>query len=169
MSIQDIINSISQHNYILIIIFFAIPLLAYLGVLLQGRTPCKDSKIKYLFSILVYLACIPGIFSAVLTGYVVFFLRGNLLRVNFLVYILPIISMIATLLIIKKKNTFDDIPGFDRILGLMLLIGISFAVSLLAYRTIVIIAFFGGFANLLLIAALVFIFLKIATAKLMKK
>lgn len=169
MSIQDLIDLLSRHKFIVLIVFIALPVISYAAVLAQGNRSCRESKIKYLYSVLIYLSCIPGIFAAVLTAYSVFFLRANLLRVNLFVYILPIVSMVATLLIIKRKNSFDQIPGFDRIIGLMMLMAISFVISFLVYRTVVFIGFFGGFVNLIIIAVIIFILLKIATVKLLKK
>ena len=169
MTIQDLINLLNKHQLVLIVVFCAIPFGAFLSGLFQGDRNCGESKIKYLYSVLIYLSCIPGIFSAVLTAYSLFFLRVDLLRVNFLVYILPIISMIATLKIIKRKNSFDDIPGFDRILGLMLMMGVSFVVAFIVYRTVVFIGFIGGLGGLLVVALVVFILLKIAAAKIAKR
>lgn len=168
MTIQDLINLVSKHQLVLIIVFCAIPIAAYLSGLLQGDRNCSESRIKYLYSVLIYLSCIPGIFSAVLTAYSLFFLRADLLRVNFLVYILPIISMVATLKIIKRKNSFDDIPGFDRIMGLMLMMGTSFVVAFLLHRAVVFIGFIGSLGGLLVVALVVFILLKIAAAKIAK-
>ena len=168
MNIQDLINLLSKHQLVLIIVFCAIPIVAFLSVLIQGDRNCSESRIKYLYSVLIYLSCIPGMFSAVLTAYSLFFLRADLLKVNFLVYILPIISMVATLKIIKRKNSFDDIPGFDRILGLMLMIGTSFVVAFLLHRTVVFIGFISGLSGLLVVALVVFILLKIAAAKIAK-
>ena len=169
MSIQDLINLLGEHKYVVLIVFCAIPLVSFIAVLAQGGKSCKVSKTRYLYSVLIYLSCIPGIFAAVLTGYSMFFLRANLLKVNFLVYILPIISMIATLWIINRKNSFDDIPGFERIAGLMLMIGISFVVSFFVYRTFIFIGFIGKLTSLIVVALIVFILLKIAAAKLLKK
>jgi len=168
MTIQDLINLLNKHPLVLVTVFCAIPFGAFLSGVLQGDRKCSESKIKYLYSVLIYLSCIPGIFSAVLTAYSLFFLRADLLRVNFLVYILPIISMVATLKIIKRKNSFDDIPGFDRILGLMLMMGVSFVVAFIVYRTVVFIGFIGGLGGLLVVALVVFILLKIAAAKMKK-
>lgn len=168
MTIQDLINLLSKHQWVLIIMFCAIPFGALLSVMIQGDRNCSESKIKYLYSVLIYLSCIPGMFSAVLTAYSLFFLRTDLLKVNFLVYILPIISMVATLKIIKRKNSFDDIPGFDRILGLMLMMGVSFVVAFIVYRTVVFIGFIGSLTSLLVVALVVFILLKIAAAKIAK-
>ena len=169
MTIQDLINLLSKHQLVLIIVFCAIPFGAFLSGLLQGDRNCGESKIRYLYSVLIYLSCIPGMFSAVLTAYSLFFLRADLLRVNFLVYILPIISMVATLKIIKRKNSFDDIPGFQRILGLMLMIGTSFVVAFIVYRTVIFIGFIGRLTSLLVVALVVFILLKIAAAKMRKQ
>ncbi|UCH94522.1 MAG: hypothetical protein JSV88_30230 [Candidatus Aminicenantes bacterium] len=169
MTVQDLINLLSKHQLVLIIVFCAIPFGAFLSGLLQGDRNCSESKIRYLYSVLIYLSCIPGMFSAVLTAYSLFFLRADLLKVNFLVYILPIISMVATLMIIKKKNSFDDIPGFDRILGLMLMMGTSFVVAFIVYRTVVFIGFVGRLSGLLVVALVVFILLKIAAAKIAKR
>ncbi|MFC2155381.1 hypothetical protein ACFLRB_02675 [Acidobacteriota bacterium] len=169
MSIQDLINLLSKHQYIVFGVICAIPLISFFAVLMQGKKNCRESKIRYLYSVLIYLSCIPGMFAAVLTGYSLFFLRTNLLRLNLFVYILPIIAMTVTLLIIKRKNSFKDIPGFDRILGLMLMMAVSFLVAFAIYRTVILIGFFGSFANLFVIAVIIFILLKIAAAKLFKK
>ena len=77
--------------------------------------------------------------------------------------------MVATLKIIKRKNSFDDIPGFDRILGLMLMMGVSFVVAFIVYRTVVFIGFISGLSGLLVVALVVFILLKIAADKMKKK
>ncbi|UCH97184.1 MAG: hypothetical protein JSV88_10130 [Candidatus Aminicenantes bacterium] len=169
MTIQDLINRLSEFQLGLLIVFCAIPFVAFLGGLIQGNKKCKESKTRYLYSVLIYLSCIPGMFSVVLTAYSLFFLKANLLKVNLLIYILPIISMVATLAIIKRKNSFDDIPGFERILGLMLMIGISFAVAFVIHRTFVFIGFIGRLTGLLVVALVVFILLKIAADKITKR
>jgi len=166
MSIQDLIDFLGRYQWVLLIVFGAIPLAALLSVLVQGKRSCKQSKIRYVYTFLVYLSCIPGIFSAVLTAYVLFFLRTDLLQLSVTVYFLPLVSMVITLIIINKKNNFSDIPGFGRIQGLMIMLAVSFAAAFLLSRVIVIIAFFGGFINLLFIALVVFILLKVAAHKM---
>ena len=170
MTIQDLINLLAEHPLVLLIVFIAIPGAAYLGGLLQGEKQCKDSNIRYFYAVLVYAACIPGIFAVVLTGYSLFFARADFLSVNLLIYILPIASMAATLIIIKKKNgSFDHIPGFDRLLGFMLIMGISFAVAFVLYRAVIFIGFVGKLFSLLVIAVVVFILLKMAYSKMTRK
>ena len=50
---------------------------------------------KYVYSVLIYLTSIPGVFAAVVVAYTMFFQRGNLLRLNVFVTFLPIASMVA--------------------------------------------------------------------------
>lgn len=168
MAIQDLIDLLSSQHMVLLVLFCAIPLAAFLGGLIQGDGSCKQSKIKYFYAVLIYISCIPGMFSAVLTGYSVFFLKTDFLKLNLLVYLLPLVSMVATLMIIKKKNSFDDIPGFQRIWGLMLMLGISFVAAFLVYRTIVIIGFIGRLMSLLVVALGVFLLVKFAANKIKK-
>ena len=41
---------------------------------------------------------------------------------NIFTQILPIVSMIITLWLVRKNVSFDDIPGFDKIGGLIMII-----------------------------------------------
>ena len=79
---------------------------------------------------------------------------------NPLVYFLPIVSMVATLVFIRKIVSFDEIPGFDRLSGLMVMVGCSFAVALAVQKTNIWIFFGGSIERLLLLAAAVFALLK---------
>ena len=95
---------------------------------LHGKHGGGISPWKYVYSVIIYLACIPGIFSLFLTLYSVLLLRASLLAVNVLSYFLPFLSMFLTLFIVRRSVTFDDIPGFRRLYGLFLLIGLTFLV-----------------------------------------
>ena len=47
-----------------------------------------------------------------------------------LVYIVPFVSMIVTLVMVGRNINFADIPGFGRLCGLMLMIAVSFVLVL---------------------------------------
>jgi hypothetical protein len=82
---------------------------------------------KYLYSALIYLVCVPGIFAAALAVYLFLFQRGgDIFNVNLLTQVLPIASMIATLGIIRRNAPFDAIPGFGRLSSLMMMIFATF-------------------------------------------
>ena len=104
--------------------------------------------------------CIPGIFAAVLTAYTLFFGNESLLDANVLIYFLPIATMVVTLVLIRKRVSFDDVPGFDRLSGLMVLMACSFAIALALHKTHIFIGFFGSVEMLFVLAAGVFALLK---------
>ena len=141
-------------------VFVVLPLAAWLCGRLHGSGNGGKSPWHYVYSVLVYLACIPGIFSSVLTGYTLFFSKENLLDASLAVYILPIASMIVTLILIHKNVAFDLIPGFDRLSGLMVTIGCSFVLALAIEKTRIWIFFGGSIEWLFLLAAGIFALLK---------
>ncbi len=94
------------------------PLTALLAYIF-GKGEGSISPWKYLYSFLVYLVCIPGIAAIVLNLYLVLIEKQSLLDLNLYTQILPIISMIVTLLLIRKNVSFDDIPGFHKISALI--------------------------------------------------
>jgi hypothetical protein len=160
MSVRELIAVIGEYQIPVAIVLAAVPVLTLLLGMMHDRGQGGKSSWRYAYAVLVYLACVPGIFAAVITGYTMMFVKGNLLDANAVVYFLPIVSMVATLMIMGRRVDFDDIPGFDRLWGLMVLLGMTFVVLLAIEKTRIWIVFGGGFGALLAIAALVFALLK---------
>jgi hypothetical protein len=130
-----------------------------------GKTPWK-----FAYSVVIYWVCVPGLFAAMLTAYLLLFQNANLLKVNVLVFFLPVISMVATLLLVKSNvGNFDAIPGFGRLSGLMVMMGISFAIAFALHRLHFGILFFGDLGSLLVIATVAFGLLKWGLARLSGK
>ena len=154
MTVRDFIALTGDNTLILLGIFIGIPAASLLLGLIHGRDRGGRGPWKYFYSLLIYLICIPGIFASVLTAYSFFFQRENLLDVNILVYFLPIVSMIATLVIIGRNVEFADIPGFDRLSGLMVMIAASFAIALAVQKTRIWV-FFGGSMTMLIVIAII--------------
>ncbi|OPZ30774.1 MAG: hypothetical protein BWZ02_00581 [Lentisphaerae bacterium ADurb.BinA184] len=160
MTTREFIQAVDNHPRILIAVFVALPLLAWVCGRIHGKGRAAGTPWRYVYSVLVYAACIPGLFAAVLTAYALFFTRENLLDASLLVYALPIVSMIVTLVAIRRNIPFEAVPGFDRLSGLMMMIGLSFAVALAIDKTRIWIWFGGSIQRLLLLAAGVFALLK---------
>ena len=75
----------------------------------------------------MYAGCIPGVFAFALNIYLFLFERGNsIFNANLLTQVLPIVSMIATLAIVRRNAPFEYIPGFGKLSSLMLMIGAVF-------------------------------------------
>jgi len=123
----------------------------------------------YLYSAVVYLACVPGIFAAVFTGYLLFFTRHDLLDVNLFISILPIISMTATLVLVSKSVSFDDVPGFDRLSGLMVVIAVTFILALAIRKTRIWLVFGDSVLTLAVLVLGLFALLKWGTYMLFRR
>ena len=94
-------------------------------------------------------------------GYALFFTSENLLDVNALVYILPVVSMGLTLALVGRNVRFERIPGFGRLGGLMLILGLTFGMVLALHKTRIWLVFGGSMGNLLLALLGAFILFKV--------
>ena len=160
MTIRDLIHQADQHPVVLSAALSAPPLIALVAGRWHGRGPGAAGAWRYVYSVLVYLACVPGMFAGVLTAYTLFFSRENLLDTNLLVYFLPIVSMVVTLVLIRQNVSFEEVPGFDRLSGLMVMVACSFAVALAIQKTKIWIFFGGSIERLFILAAGIFGLLK---------
>ena len=156
MTTRDLIHQAGQHPVALAAALAAPPLVAWVLGRLHDRGRGGAGPWKYLYAVLVYLACVPGMFAGVLTAYTLFFSRENLLDTNPLVYFLPIVSMIVALVLIRQNVSFDEVPGFDRLSGLMVMVGCSFAIALAIQKTKIWIFFGGSIERLFILAAGIF-------------
>ena len=160
MTTRDLIHQADLHPVALAVALAAPPLISWVTGRLHDRGPGGAGRWKYFYAVLVYLTCVPGMFAGVLTAYTLFFSRENLLDTNLLVYFLPIVSMIVTLVLIRKNVAFDEVPGFDRLSGLMVMVGCSFAIALAIQKTRIWIVFGGSIERLFILAAAIFGLLK---------
>ncbi|MGH1362766.1 MAG: hypothetical protein ACRBF0_04360 [Calditrichia bacterium] len=168
MTIEELILQIGSNPSIILCVLIGVPLLAFLYGRLVSPASRLESPHKNVYSALVYAACIPGGFAAVLTAYSLLFLQSNLLQVNPLIYFLPILSMVATIVIIKRDVVMDAIPGFDRLFGLLAIIGVSFLLAFLLVRTRVWFFLGGSFMALIIIAVGSFVLLRWGSARLFR-
>jgi hypothetical protein len=166
MTILDLINAWGQYALPLVIVFTLIPLFSFIYGRLHARGRGNHAPHKYVYSVLVYLVCIPGAFSLALTAYTLFFLRANLLAVNFLIYFVPLISMAITLAIMGRNVRLDGLPGFDRITGLFALLIVAFVLALLIQRTRVWLLFHGSLATFVVVVVVLFLLLRWAARRL---
>lgn len=111
--------------YFLLLLFTAI----LAGIM--GKGEGHLSPWKYLYSIIVYMVCVPGIFATALAVYLFLFEQGgSIYNVNLLTQVLPIAAMLVTLNVIRRNVEFGYIPGFGRLTDLIMTI---FTVFLLMY------------------------------------
>lgn len=169
MTTRDFIDMTGQYPRILIAIFVLPPVMAWFCGLVHGKDRGGTAPWKYFYSILVYLVCVPGLFASVLTAYTLFINKENLLDANTLVYFAPIVSMIVTLVFIGRNVSFDDVPGFERLSGLMVMMGCTFAIVLFIDRMHVLLWFTASMATLFLLALIVFLLLMLGSRMLFRR
>lgn len=126
MTLREFFDYLSANPAVVMAFFLGIPFTALLAGIL-GKGEGHLSPWKYLYAVLIYLVCVPGIFAAALAVYLFLFERGgSIFNVNLLTQALPIASMILTLGIIRRNAPFAHIPGFDKLSNLMLMIASVF-------------------------------------------
>lgn len=135
MTGRDLVALAGSNPLVLAGVLGAPPLIALVLGFVHKRGNGGNAPWKLVYSVVVYATCVPGMLSAVLTAYTLFFSRENLMDQNVLVYLAPIVSMVATLMLVRKNVSFDAIPGFDRIWGLMTMIGMTFVIVLAIEKT----------------------------------
>ncbi len=101
--------------------FFLIPITALVAGIL-GKGEGHLSPWKYLYSTLVYLVCVPGILAITLSVYLFLFERRSVFDTDIFTQILPVLSMVGTLLLIRKNVPLERIPGFGKMSGLIMMI-----------------------------------------------
>ncbi|MEO6190810.1 MAG: hypothetical protein ABIO44_11070 [Saprospiraceae bacterium] len=121
MNLQEFFNYVHDHPSYGLYYYLGIPALIFIISWISEPESYKEPWI-YLYSILVYAVCIPGIFAVTLNIYFFFWERRSIMDAELMIQFLPILSMIASLLIIRRYVSFDDIPGFDKLSGLIMII-----------------------------------------------
>lgn len=169
MTLRELIDLAGRQPWALLIVFLLPPAVAWLCGVGPGRNNGGRPPWKYIYSVLVYLVCVPGLFAAIITAYSLFFRNENLLDVNLLVYFLPVASMVATLVLVRKNVAFDQVPGFGRLSGLMVMIGASLALALAIHKTNIWVVFGGSIERLFALAVAIFALIKWGTYMLFRR
>jgi hypothetical protein len=134
LTLQEFFNYISANPTEITLFFLAVPVTALVaGWISKGEG--HQAPWSYLYSALIFAACIPGIFAVTLSVYFFLFERGSIKNVNMLTQVLPVLSMLLTLGIVRRNVPYAHIPGFDRISSLMFMIGAIIMLMYLLDRT----------------------------------
>lgn len=161
MTLGEFFGLLSENPSIVLFYFIALPLSALLGWVF-GRGDGYKSPWKYFYCAIIYLACVPGIFSVTLNMYQFLFERMPVSEMNIFTQILPLISMVLTIWLVRKNVELDQIPGFGKLPALMLIILVLLAVMWGLDRTRIIA--FTGFPFYYIIIILIVMFVVIRAA-----
>ena len=121
MTLQELLHYLSTHPLIVLAYFTLIPAVALLAGLFDEERG-HLAPWNYTYAALIYAVSVPGIFALSLDVYSVLIEKRSIFQIDLLTQVLPVASMILTLLIIRRNVDLDFIPGFDRLSGLMMII-----------------------------------------------
>jgi len=152
MTLGEFFELCSNSPALVISYFVGIPAIAFLAMLLS-RGKGGDSPWKYLYAVLIYLVCVPGIFAFTLNAYLFLFENMRILDTNLYTQVLPILSMIVTIWIITKSTSLDNVPGFDKLAGLLILIAVIFILMWILDKTRILTFTYIPFTYVVLILA----------------
>ena len=167
MTLKEFFELLAANPAYIIGFFLFIPLTALVAGWM-GKGEGHLSPWKFLYAALIYLACVPGIFAITLNIYLFLFERASVLDTVIATQLLPIVSMIVTLLIIRKHTDLEKIPGFDKLSGLILMIGALLSLMWIADKTRILVFSYLPFQTVLLILAVLLVVIRFGWHKLFR-
>ena len=168
MTLSDFFLAVGERP-VLVFAFYGFIIFSAILAGVLGKGEGEYSPWKYLYSAIIYLTAVPGIFAIALNIYFFMFERRPMLETNIYTQIIPVIAMVITLLIIKANVSLDKIPGFGRLSGLLMMIFATIAFMWFIDRVKLFVFTFLPFQYLLLIFVVLFVVLYFGWTKIMKE
>lgn len=147
MTLGELIGHLGDNSFYPIFYFLILPFSALLGNFM-AKGEGHESPWCFFYTVLIYLSVIPGIFAILLNLYHMMFEKRSIYQMNIMIDILPIVSMIITLILIKRNVPFSAIPGFGKMTGFLSIVA-----------CIMVLFFFIEKTNLFIFSALPFIWI----------
>lgn len=158
MTLEELFAHVEANPVIVLAYFGALPLLAWLAGRFHPKGWVGDSPVRYAYAGLIYMACLPGILAAVALADVL--AHGRLMRAGVLSELLPLLSMLLTLGIVRNQAKPEHIPGFRRLAGFVGLLALTAVAVFLLMKTRIWIFFGGGIGTLLVLMAVLFFLMR---------
>ncbi|MBL7806953.1 MAG: hypothetical protein JNN28_04020 [Saprospiraceae bacterium] len=122
MTLRELFDYLNA-NPITVVGYFLLLFVTALLAGIMGRGEGHLSPWKYLYSAIIYLVCVPGIFATALAVYLFLFEQGgSIFNLNLLTQVLPIGAMLGTLAVVRRNVEFGYIPGFGKLTDLIMTI-----------------------------------------------
>ncbi len=167
LSFYDIVDKLHGVKTPLVGLMILLPFVSWGGGTMLKKVS-KSTAARFL-SIPVYVAVIPGTCCTLIIAYLILIAHVNVLKdIDLIICICvgPILSMAATLWAISKIMSFDDIPRFDRLSGLIITSSVSFILIFILSRLHIFVGFFASIYTFVFGFIILFILLKIGVGKL---
>lgn len=167
MTLGDFFQSGAEQPVYILFYFLIVPLTALLtGWLAKGEG--DQSPWNYLYSAMLYLVCVPGIFAISLQVYLFLFERRSIFEMSMLMEVLPMLSMLGTILIVRRNVDMDKIPGFDKLSGLVMMISAALAIMWFVDRTHIVVFSYMPFYQVIFIFIGLLLVIRLGWSRLVK-
>ena len=167
MTLREFFDLLANNPGYLLAFFLLIPFTALLAGWL-GKDEGHEIPWKYLYSALVYLITIPGIFAITLSIYLFLFERQSIFDTDLYTQILPVASMIVTLFIIRKNVDLKHVPGFDKLSGLVIMLTAIIAVMWLLEKTRIIAVTIIPFSTFVIIFIVILVMVRFGWSRMVR-
>lgn len=167
MTLKEFFELLAENPALIIAYFLLIPFTAFLAGVM-GKNEGHIAPWKYLYSTLAYLVCVPGIFAITLSVYLFLFERRSVFETDVYTQILPILSMVATLLLMRSNVDLEKIPGFGKLSGLVMMIFATIIIMWFLEKTRIFVFSYLKIEYFLLILVGLFIAIRLGWSKLLK-
>lgn len=167
MTLNDLFQYALDHPANVLFYFTLIPFAA----LLAGWMEREEGHLppwNYLYSTLVYLVAVPAILSVAYSVYKWLFERASILDANLMLQALPIISMLLTFFIIKRLVRVEDLPGFGRLGGLVMMISAAIIIMWFIDRVRIVVFSYMPIQYLLVIFLVLLAFIRFGWRRVAK-
>lgn len=165
MTLGDLLNWLSANPGYIAFYFILLPLTALL-LFLFARNEGHLSPWKFIYSGLVYLVSVPGIFAITLMVYQFLFERKSMEQVRIFSELLPVISMFLTIWLIRRNVSLDQVPGFGKLSGLITLISMVLVLMWILDKTRIFVFTGIPFLYVILILLVFFIVIRLSLKKI---
>lgn len=167
MTLKEFIDHLGNSPGLMLSFLVLVPVTALIAMFL-GKGEGHLSPWKYLYTVLIYMICIPGIFGIALSVYLFLFERRSILDMDMYTQVFPVISMIFTLLLISKNVSLDKIPGFGKIGGLIMMIVAIFSFMWFLDKTRIFVFSYMPIQYLLIIFIILLVVVRLGWSKMFK-
>ncbi len=108
-------------------------------ILVLNFVVCKDEGEQepwnYIYSVLIYLVMIPGIFALFFSVYLFLFERRSIMDTNLYIQVFPLLLMLVSIWLIRRNVDLRDLPGFGKLSGLIMTISLVIILMWIVDRT----------------------------------
>jgi len=125
MTLEALMTQATTDKVAVVFVFAGLPFVAFVMNRIS-QTRGNHPPFSYVYSTLIYASCIPGVLALTLWGHAMLFEQKGLWQLDFFVYYMPVISMLALLFFINKAVHIHLLPWFGELYELLTMIAIAF-------------------------------------------